>query len=123
MAAVVAIVAGGKGNFDAYWEQQDRVDLGIILLLSDLWYVGSCGEDTVAFGEWNLSAPQKEIPQLRLCTTMVCDQFKSTETKQTMSPKQQVSDCKHIFRSRIMGIARDRKETILIISGCALKCI
>ena len=70
------------------------MDLGIVLLLSDLWYVGSCGEDTVA--EWNLSTPQKEIPQL-VSTTMVCDQFKSTETKQTMSPKQQVSDCKHAF--------------------------
>ena len=96
MAVVVAIVAGGKGNFDAYWEQEDRVDLGIVLLLSDLWY-GQLWRGYGCFWRMESLNTSERNPSTRLCTTMVCDQFKSRETKQTMSPKQQVSDCKHAF--------------------------
>lgn len=114
MAVVVAIVAGGKGNFDAYWEQEDRVDLGIVLLLSDLWYVGSCGEDTVAFGEWNLSTPQKEIPQL---VSVPLWFVTSLSPGKPNKPCHQSNRCQiantHFQDPQITGIAHDRKETVL----------
>lgn len=64
VAVAVAIVDGWKGNFDA-WEQQGRVDLGIVLCCCQACGArAAVGEDRVALREWNLSTPQKEIPQL-----------------------------------------------------------